>query len=201
MRADMMTLTALPRAARQAGTTLIEVLVTVVLMAFGLLGIAAFQAKAQVGALEAYQRAQAVVLLEDLQARISGNPENAGAYVSAATLGTGAAAVDCTGVAAGSARDLCEWGAMLRGAAESQGSAGVGAMIGARGCVEQIQARVTTDGLCKPGIYRATVAWQGMHATAAPVLTCGKDSYGANDALRRAISVRVAVGTPNCKPA
>jgi type IV pilus assembly protein PilV len=196
----MKTLIALPPACRQAGTTLIEVLVTVVLLAFGLLGIAAFQAKAQVGTLEAYQRAQAVVLLEDLQARISGNPENSATYVTSATLGTGATVVDCTGVAAGSARDLCEWGAMLRGAAETQGTTSVGAMIGARGCIEQIQARVTAKGLCKPGIYRATVAWQGMHPTQAPVLTCGKDSYGANDNMRRAISVRIAVGTPNCQP-
>ena len=196
----MNTHTAPLHALRQAGTTLIEVLVTVVLLAFGLLGIAAFQAKAQVGALEAYQRAQAVVLLEDLQARISGNPAGSAGYVTASPVGTGVAAVDCTGVAAGSARDLCEWGAMLRGAAETQGTTSVGAMIGARGCIEQIQARNTTKGLCKPGIYRATVAWQGMHPTQAPVLTCGKDSYGTNDNMRRAISVRIAVGTPNCQP-
>jgi type IV pilus assembly protein PilV len=71
-------------------------------------------------------------------------------------------------------------------------------MIGARGCVEQLQARDPTPGVCQPGIYRATVAWQGMHATKAPVLTCGKDSYGDNDNMRRAISVRIAIGTPSC---
>jgi type IV pilus assembly protein PilV len=51
---------------RQRGTSLVEVLVTVIVLAFGLLGIAALQAKAQVGNLEAYQRAQAVVLLQDM---------------------------------------------------------------------------------------------------------------------------------------
>ena len=194
----MKTMIATPRGLRQAGTSLIEVLVTVVLLAFGLLGIAAFQAKAQVGALEAYQRAQAVVLLEDLQARMSGNPAGSAGYVTASPLGTGEAEVDCTGVAAGTARDRCEWGSMLRGASETQGTNSVGAMIGARGCVEQIQARDTTTGVCRPGIYRATVAWQGMHPTTAPALTCGKDSYGQNDNMRRAISVRIAIGTPSC---
>ena len=56
---------------RQRGTSLLEVLITMVLVAFGLLGIAAFQAKAQIGSIEAYQRAQAVLMLEDLQSRIS----------------------------------------------------------------------------------------------------------------------------------
>ena len=53
----------------ERGVTLVEVLVTVVILAFGLLGIAAFQAKAQVGSIEAYQRAQAVVLLQDMRKR------------------------------------------------------------------------------------------------------------------------------------
>jgi type IV pilus assembly protein PilV len=190
-----------PDSRRQHGTTLIEVLVTVVLLAFGLLGIAAFQAKAQVGALESYQRAQAVVLLEDLQARMSGNAVGAGLgeYVTVTALGTGEAVVDCSGVAAGSARDRCEWGAALRGTAENLGTNAVGAMTGARGCVEQLQARNATDGVCLPGIYRATVAWQGRHDTRAPSLTCGTGLYGA-ETLRRAISVRIAVGTPHCLP-
>ncbi len=190
----------LPSARRQAGTTLIEVLVTVLLLAFGLLGIAAFQAKSQVGAIEAYQRAQAVVLLEDLQARISGNPAGSAEYVTTSALGTGTTATDCSAAAAGSARDKCEWSAMLRGASESQGTTNVGAMIGARGCIDLVQARNPAKGVCTPGIYRATVAWQGLHKTTAPTLLCGKDAYGGadNDTMRRAISVRIAIGTPDC---
>ena len=55
-----------------------------------------------------------------------------------------------------------------------------------------------TAGACLPGIYRATVAWQGMHPTQAPASTCRQDEYGDDDKLRRAISVRIAIGTPNC---
>jgi type IV pilus assembly protein PilV len=187
---------------RQRGTTMIEVLVTVVILAFGLLGIAAFQAKAQAGSIEAYQRAQAVVLLEDLQARMAGNPENSADYVTATPLGTGHAPGDCTLLAAGSARDKCEWSTALLGAAEVTGTVAseirVGAMLGARGCVTQIQARSTTPGACSPGIYQLTVAWQGLHATRAPTSTCGSGQYG-NETLRRAIGVRVAAGVPHCK--
>lgn len=184
----------------QRGTTLIEVLVTLVVVAFGLLGIAAFQAKAQVGSIEAYQRAQAVVLLEDLQARMSGNPAQAASYITDTPLGTDDEPGDCTAMAAGSARDKCEWSTALLGAAELRGTAGtrMGAMLGARGCVTQLQARSETSGACAAGIYQLTVAWQGLHATQAPASTCGTGEYG-DETMRRAIGLRVAVGVPHCK--
>lgn len=185
---------------RQRGTTLIEVLVTVVVLAFGLLGIAAFQAKAQAGSIEAYQRAQAVVLLEDMHARMRGNPDQVANYVTDAPLGTDDIPGDCSVAAAGSARDKCEWSTALLGAAELKGddSERVGGMIGARGCVTEIQALSNVAGACRPGIYQVTVAWQGLHATQAPAYACGESEYG-DETLRRAIGVRVAVGVPNCQ--
>ena len=187
------------RSPYQRGVTLIEVLVTIVVLAFGLLGIAAFQAKAQAGSLEAYQRAQAVVLLEDLQARMTGNPAQIGDYVTATPLGTGdTPAADCSTLAFGVLRDKCAWSTALLGAAEKKETNNVGAMIGARGCVAEVQSRNATNGACRPGIYKLTVAWQGLHATRAPSHTCGSTAF-TNQALRRAISVRVAVGVPLCK--
>ena len=184
---------------RQRGTTLLEVLVTVVLLAFGLLGIAAFQAKAQVGSLEAYQRAQALVLLEDMQARMLSNSAAIGTYVTGTNaLGVGdAISSDCTGMT-GADLDKCQWSSALKGAAEKLDSEKIGAMTGARGCVQEVQAADPADGVCKPGIYLVTVAWQGMHPTVASSLSCGKDAFGA-DTNRRAIAARVSVGTPNCK--
>jgi type IV pilus assembly protein PilV len=184
----------------ERGLTLIEVLVTLVILVFGLLGIAAFQAKAQVGAVEAYQRAQAVVLLQDMRARLAGNPAQAGDYKTTAPVGTGDGLTgDCSAATTASASDLCEWSRALKGAALAAGSTSKAssAVIGARGCVEELQAKDETPGLCKPGIYRLTVAWQGLHPTKAPALACGKDLYG-DDSNRRAISVRVAIGVPRC---
>jgi type IV pilus assembly protein PilV len=188
-----------PRPHASAGLSLVEVLVTVVILAFGLLGIAALQAKMQVGSIESYQRAQAVVLLDDLRARLLGNPAHAADYVTTAPLGTGdSPAADCTTLAIGAARDLCEWSQELQGAAEQTSSgANSGAMIGARGCVEQVQAPDPTAGVCKPGVYRVTVAWQGMHETRASSLACGANQYGP-DANRRAIAVQVTIGLPDC---
>jgi type IV pilus assembly protein PilV len=182
------------------GVSLVEVLVTVVIVAFGLLGIAVFQTKSQVGSIEAYQRGQAVVLLQDLRARLAGNPEHAHDYVTDTPLGTADGQPgDCSGQA-GAALDKCEWSRALKGAAlvdTSQQSGTMSAMIGARGCVEELQARNETPGACQPGLYRISVAWQGMHPTKAPSLACGRNQYGA-DTNRRAISVRVAIGVPHC---
>jgi type IV pilus assembly protein PilV len=188
-----------PRPYASAGLSLVEVLVTVVVLAFGLLGIAALQAKMQVGSIESYQRAQAVVLLDDMRARVLGNPARAADYVTSTPLGTrDSQPTDCTTLAIGSARDLCEWSQELKGTAEQAASGtNSGAMIGARGCVEQLQAPNPAAGICQPGIYRVTVAWQGMHETRASSLACGKDLYGP-DANRRAIAVQVTIGLPGC---
>lgn len=182
----------------EAGASLVEVLVTMVVMAFGLLGLAAFQAKAHVGSIESYQRAQASVLLQDMQSRISGNSDNAADYVTATPLGTGDEPEDDCSTLAGSARDLCEWSRALQGAAEQrEGSGNTGAMEGARGCITQVRAMNDSPGVCTPAVYLVTVAWQGMHPTRAPALACGRGLYGT-DTHRRAISVRVAIGLPRC---
>jgi type IV pilus assembly protein PilV len=185
---------------RERGLTLIEVLVTMVILVFGLLGIAAFQAKAQVGAIESYQRAQAVVLLQDMRARLAGNPANASDYAGSAAVGTNdGRSDDCSAAASTAARDLCEWSRALKGATLAAGTSPSASsqVIGARGCIEELQAKNETPGLCKPGIYRVTVAWQGLHPTKAPAQACGKDQYG-DDTNRRAISVTVAIGVPRC---
>lgn len=183
---------------RQRGVSLVEVLVTMVVLAFGLLGLAAFQSKAQVGSIESYQRAQAAVLLQDMQSRLSGNSIDAASYLTTTPLGTNSGlGLDCRLEAAGSARDKCEWNAALRGAAEKRAGVLGGAMQGARGCITQVQAMNDAPGVCRPAIYLVSVSWQGLHATRAPAQACGKDLYGA-DTHRRTISARVAVGLPAC---
>ena len=194
----MKRLHSLPPRRRARGVGLVEVLITMVVLAFGLLGLAAFQAKAHVGTIESYQRAQAAVLLQDMQARLSANGANAGAYVTAAPLGTNSTlGTDCTAAAAGKDRDLCEWNLALKGAAEHRGGNNAGAMQGARGCVELVRAENDAPGVCTPAVYLVTVAWQGMHATKAPAQACGKDQYGP-DTNRRTVSARVAIGLPGC---
>lgn len=59
---------------RQSGFTLIEVLVTLVLVSVGLLGIAALQLTTLQGNQESYVRSQASVLAGDILDRIRANP-------------------------------------------------------------------------------------------------------------------------------
>lgn len=181
----------------EAGTSLIEVLITMVILAFGLLGLAGMQSKLHLTTVESYQRAQAIVLLNDLSERINANRALADSYVTA-NLGTGdGEPEDCSGVAAGPSRDKCEVSNALKGAAEKKADVNAGAMTNARGCVERVQPVNTVT--CTPGIYKVTVAWQGLHKTKEPEDSCGSGMYGG-DGYRRAISVTVAVGTPTCSP-
>ena len=185
---------------RQSGTTMIEVLVTIVILSVGLLGIAALQAKTQMGSIESYQRAQAIILVGDMVARINGNPANADSYLSGDTpIGTGdGRSDDCSAVAAGAPLDLCEWSKALRGSAEKNSSnTKLGAMTDGRGCIERIQDVNATAGVCRPAIYRVTVTWQGLHQTAAPHVSCASGSYG-DDTYRRATTQQVTIPLTTC---
>jgi type IV pilus assembly protein PilV len=178
----------------QSGTSLVEVLVTVVIVAIGLLGLAGLQSRLQVSDVESYQRAQALLLLDDIAARISTNRTAVATYVtgSAAPLGFGMAC-PATNIASTPAEiDAAQWCAALQGAAELNGGARAGAMIGARGCIEQLP---NDD-------YLVTVAWQGMAPISAPPVSvaCGAGAYDSagtcpNDLCRRVVTTVVRISS------
>ena len=168
---------------RQQGFSLIEVLVTIAILMIGLLGLAALQTNATVAEMEAYQRSQALVLVQDLADRIAANKWNSDNYVTASAKG---ATVDtCASYTAISDIDLCEWNNKLVGAAEvTAGGTKVGAMLNARGCVTEPT----------PNFYMVTVAWQGMTKVGAgtPGATCAAGLYGVG--FRRTVSIVVRKG-------
>ncbi|MBM3359221.1 MAG: prepilin-type N-terminal cleavage/methylation domain-containing protein [Betaproteobacteria bacterium] len=171
----------------ERGSTMIEVLITMVILSFGLLGVAGLQARMQLAEVEAYQRTHGIVLLQDMVDRVNANRGNAMGYITGAPLGTGSPVQDCTGLA-GAALDLCEWSNALLGAAESTaGGQKVGAMNGARGCITNISAAM-------PREFVVAVVWQGIVPTVAPAsTTCGQNLYG-NEQTRRAMVARVTIG-------
>ena len=181
---------------------MLEVLITIVILAFGLLGLAGLQARMQVAEIEAFQRAQAVVLAQEMVDRINANRKFASSYVTD-DLGTGST-LSCAAPSTTAAKDLCEWNTALLGATEVAGggtctaantSGCRGAMIGARACVRA--ATINPNDVFVAGTTRellVAVVWQGLTTTAAPSTTdCHSASYTPAE-TRRAVVVRVMIG-------
>ena len=180
------------------GFSLIEILVSLVVLMIGLLGFASLLVNSNKAEMESYQRVQALILMQDIMDRINTNRRVASCYVTPNPaggnnyVGTGYAGTPlCT---AGSIEqqtraiaDLGEWNNLLQGAAESNAGGNVGAMIGARGCV-------AFDDVSNQ--YTITVVWQGLSDTTAPAagLSCGSGLYG-NNTRRRAVSSVLSIAS------
>jgi len=182
-----------------SGFSLIEVLVTIVILLIGLLGLAGLQGRALTTQMESYQRAQALVLLEDMADRISTNRKNAADYINNNPLGTAASAISgcsASGVCTTTAEtDLYAWNTALQGSSETLSGNKVGAMIGARGCIYQIAA--PASGVATA--YSIVVSWQGLNNTAAPDTStatsagqCGNGQY-TSESLHRVIALPISV--------
>ncbi len=185
-------------ARRLAGFALVESMVTVVVVAFGLLGVAGLVSRSFVTEVEAMQRAQAAMLLQDMVTRIEGNRANAATYVTGDTGITGYSYVSCDPAAPMVNRDQCEWGQLLAGGNERIDNANAGVLVGAIGCVHEIDAFNR--------IYAVSIAWQGASAGAAPIVdnnfaptNCGRDQFG-NENQRRLMTTLLRIGTLNPAP-
>lgn len=182
---------------RHRGVSLIEILVTLVIVTLGLLGLVGMQSKLQTSEMEAYQRSQALLLLNDMASRLSSNRTNAAAYATGApvTAPLGAGMTCPTTNTTLVQRDLAEWCQILQGAGEILATTtNVGALLGGRGCVEASGSE-----------YRVTVAWQGLtplsSATATDICGGGTTYDGATGSnctenrCRRSVMTVVRIGT------
>lgn len=178
----------------QNGFSLLEVLVSIVILAIGLLGLAGLQTKANEVEMEAYQRSVALMLIEDMANRIAAGRTYVTDFqgVSLAAYGVGdtqAAACPSTGDAAA---QLCEWSNAMKGAAEKKDSSNIGAPIGMRGCLISV---APTGGAL--GEFFVVGVWQGLMPTASPPANtpgaqCAADvDFGTG--LRRAVVTRVLI--------
>lgn len=205
----------------QAGVAMMELLLTVFILLIGLLGLAALQVKVSNANLESYQRAQALVLLDDMVEKFSSSRKIAGcfAFTTDSTNGrpylgqpaaasdsnlkdvSTIAAVNCasgatggTGVSSVDDRaqvELASWDRALKGVSETLSSAQVGAIQGARGC---IASATSTDGTGMT-VYTFAVAWQGAGPGVAPSNACATGTYGSDDTFRRVVWTTVRVAT------
>jgi type IV pilus assembly protein PilV len=178
-------------AANEHGISLIEVLVTLIILAVGMLGVMGLQTRLQQSDMEVYQRSQALILLDDMASRLAANRNQAASYVTGAANPLGVGMTCPTSSTTQLERDKADWCDALQGAAEAEGGSQVGAMLGGRGCVESLGG----------GQYLITVAWQGVSPLNAPPagVACGRNAYNAagtsctGDRCRRVVTTVVRV--------
>lgn len=133
-------LTLPPRPA--AGVGLIEVMVSVLILAIGLLGIAAMQSMALRGGQSSLESSQAVMQTASIVEAMRANSANAGSYNGTYTSPPAASSL--------ATRDLNEWIAGMQGVADWQGATRTPAIIGAG-------AQATISGC--PNACVITVQW------------------------------------------
>ena len=193
-------------ARNSAGFSLIEVLITMIIILVGLLSIAALQAKAQIAEFESYQRAQGLILLSDIIDRINLNRETLSCFAittntTAGTpfigaAGTGHMGTPACGASTSAYNTIADNAInalddLLQGAAESEGGTDVGAMIGARACISY-DASTEVPGKAGTGLYTVVVTWQALAALTAPSYNCANGLYG-NENMRRAVSTQLRI--------
>lgn len=155
----------------QRGVTLLEVLISIVILSVGILGLSALQLTAKRAGFESVQRSMATALVRDISERIRMNPGEASSYV-VDDLGGGSIATepspdckaaDCT-PAQLAAHDLWEWEEALDGAAEKSGTANAGGLVSPRACITHAS-----------GVVTVAITWLGFEDLGSPTQSdCGE---------------------------
>ena len=94
---------------RQQGSSLLEVLVAMLILAVGLLGIAGMQASSMRNVHSGYLRSQATLLSYDVFERMRANRANLAAYAVAMGTGTGDGLGNTCGTETDPTNDIAEW--------------------------------------------------------------------------------------------
>lgn len=184
----------------QRGVSLVEVLVAMIVLSFGILTAVGLQVVAKRNNIDSTQQTAASVMAYDLIERMRSNSYSPGLqiYRSFATLGDGAVgdepSPDCASADCSSAEmaiyDLWEWEQLVDGAAETVDAENVGGLASPTVCVTG-----PADG--GSGVYAVVIAWRA--ATALPFAGDGADCgvglgrYGDDEEYRRSMTVQAFV--------
>lgn len=187
---------------KSPGFTLIEVLITLVIFAIGLLSVAGLQTISKKANYDALQRTTATLLAHDIIERMRANPRQLAEYIrepgseiGGATLATPSplcSAATCNEVQLGRF-DLWEWERALDGAAELVGTDLTGGLVAPTACIEGPFGGVA-------GIYTIAIAWRGITELSNPIIhACGADTGlyteegGVANALRRILVIQTYI--------
>ena len=177
------------------GFSLLEVLISVVVLSFGLLAIAALQINSKAAGYGAVQRSLATQLAQEISEKMRANPVDFGSTAPIANyVGTydynnyvagTAPATDCTVVTCNAAQlaayDLWEWQENLNGATVNDNTGGL----------EMPIACITEPAGADTGFYRVSITWNAVNQ----VQYTGASQCGniQNDGFRRIIEMDVFV--------
>lgn len=161
---------------REAGVTLIEVLIAVLVLAVGMIGTIALQGTAKRGNFEALQRTQAVLIAKDIAERIASNgqPGTFDSYAGTYSGNMDAPGKSCLGSGTEcTPAELASWDSYqfdqaILGASQQNNSAkNVGSMVDAVGCITNAN-----------GLITIVITWRGISlskAATSPISGCGSD--------------------------
>lgn len=178
---------------RQAGFSLIEILVTTVVFSIGILGVAGLNAVSKRASFESVQRSTASELAFTLLENMRSNSAALDVYLAAGTLGGGSLGTEpapvCDAPSACTAAEfathsLWEWEQALDGAMEEADGTNTGGLLSPSACI---------TGPGGAGDYTVTVAWRGTaELTDTGINACGAGSglYGADDTFRRLVEIQ-----------
>jgi type IV pilus assembly protein PilV len=195
---------------RARGFTLIEVLVTLFVVAVGLLSVAGLQAISKKVNYDAVQRTTATALATSMVERLRANPGQLLSYVTS-DASTASGGTDCSAASAActpqqvAAFDLTAWANSLQGTSVTASGVNAGGLVDPTGCV---------FATAQAGLYVVAVAWRGVTGVDPPGAdepaddptrnTCGKGlgryddplKNGVDDRMRRVVIMNVIVADP-----
>ena len=173
---------------RGQGFTLIEVMVSLVIMVIGLIGIFNLHIVAKRGSFESFQQTQASYYANDIINRMKLNPSQLASYAGTYS-GTPSSATACNVAVCTPSqmrlRDIYEWQSSFTGADETVGTQNVGGLDTPTACIE-VNANTVT----------VVLAWRGIRKTtidAGSPIVDTSTSCAATKENRRIFSIRTVI--------
>ncbi len=163
-----------PPAKHQHGVSLIEVLIAIVVIAFGLLGIAGLQTTALANNYLAYQSTQAVMLAESMVDKMRANTEGIENYLLTPGTTPSSPAKNCATAACTSSElaawDIAQWVSMVSGGKFNNLPAGPQALM-----PDGKASIVCSDSPCTRESVRIITVYWDPDRTGASTYTCKAD--------------------------
>ena len=184
---------------KQRGVSLVEVLVTLVLISLALLGSASLQVMSKRSNYAAIQRTSAAHFANDYLSRMRSNRTALASYLPGDDLGGASLgaepAKDCSGSGAGctdaeiAAYEQWSWEQELDGALETIGGVASGGLLEPTACISGPVGGTS-------GLYEVAIAWRGTIEHVNPDINdCGADSgkYGADNEYRHVLVMQAFI--------